>query len=91
MHACKLTYVHVLAMLMHVWAGMHAVQVMIACIRASSCKVRCMYGWLCAGGSAVASDAIHREVKRLRDNGTPVVVSMGNVAASGGYYISGTA
>jgi protease IV len=39
------------------------------------------------GGSALASDVIWREVvlaKRVK----PVVVSMGNVAASGGYYIS---
>ncbi len=45
--------------------------------------------WCPAGGSAVASDAIYREVQRLREGGKPVVVSMGNVAASGGYYISG--
>lgn len=40
------------------------------------------------GGSAVASDVILREVKRAREQGTPVVVSMGNVAASGGYYVA---
>ncbi|GAB4815409.1 hypothetical protein N2152v2_002455 [Parachlorella kessleri] len=40
------------------------------------------------GGSAVASDAIHRQVLRLRQSGKTVVVSMGNAAASGGYYIS---
>lgn len=40
------------------------------------------------GGSAVASDAIHRELSLLRKSGKPVVVSMGNVAASGGYYIA---
>jgi protease-4 len=40
------------------------------------------------GGSAVASDAIWREVVRVRAAGKPVVVSMGDVAASGGYYIS---
>jgi len=40
------------------------------------------------GGSAVASDTIWREVVRARATGTPVVVSMGDVAASGGYYIS---
>eukprot|EP00891_Asterochloris_glomerata_P004635 jgi/Astpho2/4635/Aster-00207 len=43
------------------------------------------------GGSAVASDAIYREVQRLREGGKPVVVSMGNLAASGGYYISAPA
>jgi protease-4 len=40
------------------------------------------------GGSAVASDTIWREVVRLRAAGKPVVVSMSDVAASGGYYIS---
>lgn len=40
------------------------------------------------GGSAVASDAIWREVVRARAAGTPVVVSMGAVAASGGYWVS---
>jgi len=40
------------------------------------------------GGSAVASDTIWREVCRLRDAGKPVVVSMGEAAASGGYYIA---
>ena len=40
------------------------------------------------GGSYVASDTIWREVVRARGAGKPVVVSMGNVAASGGYLIS---
>lgn len=40
------------------------------------------------GGSAIASDAIWREVKLLRKAGKPVVISMGDYAASGGYYIS---
>ena len=40
------------------------------------------------GGSYVASDTIWREVVRARQNGTPVVVSMGDVAASGGYFIA---
>jgi protease IV len=40
------------------------------------------------GGSAVASEVIWREVSRLRESGKPVVVSMGDLAASGGYYIS---
>jgi protease-4 len=31
---------------------------------------------------------IWREVFRLRDSGKPVVASMGDVAASGGYYIA---
>jgi protease-4 len=40
------------------------------------------------GGSAVASDAIWRATRQARDAGKPVVVSMGNYAASGGYYVS---
>jgi len=40
------------------------------------------------GGSYVASDTIWREVVRARAGGTPVVVSMGDVAASGGYFIA---
>ncbi|MDO5698479.1 MAG: signal peptide peptidase SppA [Dermatophilus congolensis] len=40
------------------------------------------------GGSAVASDAIRREMLQVRDAGIPVVASMGDVAASGGYYIA---
>jgi protease-4 len=40
------------------------------------------------GGSYTASDAIHREVARLRDAGRPVVASMGGVAASGGYFVA---
>ncbi len=43
------------------------------------------------GGSAVASDVIWREVVRVRAAGKPVVVSMGDVAASGGYFISAPA
>lgn len=38
------------------------------------------------GGDALASDLIWREVKRLRDK-KPVVAYMGDVAASGGYYV----
>ncbi len=40
------------------------------------------------GGSAFASEIIRRELIALRDAGKPVVVSMGNVAASGGYWIA---
>ena len=39
------------------------------------------------GGSAYVSDQIWKQVKALKAE-KPVVVSMGNVAASGGYYIS---
>jgi protease-4 len=40
------------------------------------------------GGSAFASELIRREVEVFRDSGRPVVVSMGSVAASGGYWIA---
>lgn len=40
------------------------------------------------GGSAYASDLIWREINLLKAEGIPVVVSMGDYAASGGYYIS---
>jgi len=40
------------------------------------------------GGSALASDLIGRRVLQLRREGKPVVASMGDVAASGGYMAS---
>ncbi len=40
------------------------------------------------GGSAIASDRIWNRLEKLQEDDVPVVVSMGNVAASGGYYIS---
>ncbi len=40
------------------------------------------------GGSAGASEQIWHAMKMLQDKGIPVVVSMGDYAASGGYYIS---
>ncbi|MEC8012908.1 MAG: signal peptide peptidase SppA [Verrucomicrobiota bacterium] len=40
------------------------------------------------GGSVSGSDAILQEIRRLRAEKIPVVVSMGSVAASGGYWIS---
>lgn len=43
------------------------------------------------GGSAFASESIRRLVQRAQQNGTPVVVSMGSVAASGGYWIASAA
>lgn len=43
------------------------------------------------GGSYVAADAIWREVKRAKDKGKPLVVSMGGVAASGGYFVAAPA
>ena len=43
------------------------------------------------GGSAFASEVIRQEVDALQKAGKPVVVSMGAMAASGGYWISSTA
>lgn len=40
------------------------------------------------GGSALASDVIWRETMLIRESGKPFYVSMGDYAASGGYYIS---
>ena len=43
------------------------------------------------GGSAFASDVLAREIKKVREAGKPIVVSMGDLAASGGYYIAAPA
>ena len=43
------------------------------------------------GGSVLASEEIYREVRAAQKAGKPVVVSMGDLAASGGYYISASA
>lgn len=40
------------------------------------------------GGDAYASEIIRREIEQIQAAGKPVVVSMGDVAASGGYWIS---
>jgi protease-4 len=40
------------------------------------------------GGSAIASEIIRQEIELTRAAGKPVVVSMGSVAASGGYWIA---
>lgn len=40
------------------------------------------------GGSSYASDEIWRAVELVKREGKPVVVSMGGVAASGGYYVA---
>lgn len=43
------------------------------------------------GGSAFASEIIRQETENLQKIGKPVIVSMGAMAASGGYWISSTA
>ncbi|MBK8503677.1 MAG: signal peptide peptidase SppA [Saprospiraceae bacterium] len=40
------------------------------------------------GGDAYVSDEIWREIQLVREAGIPVIASMGDVAASGGYYIA---
>jgi protease-4 len=40
------------------------------------------------GGSVVPSQEMYEEVKKVRESGKPVVVSMGQLAASGGYYVA---
>jgi len=39
------------------------------------------------GGSSFASDDIWHEIELLKEKGLPVIASIGNVAASGGYYV----
>ena len=43
------------------------------------------------GGSAFASEIIRNELALLKESGKPLVVSMGSMAASGGYWISALA
>ncbi len=43
------------------------------------------------GGSATASDQVWNAVKKVQASGKKVVVSMGSMAASGGYYVSASA
>ena len=43
------------------------------------------------GGSANASEIIRREIELIRQAGKPVYVSMGSIAASGGYWIAASA
>jgi protease IV len=43
------------------------------------------------GGSVAASEQIYQELQALREAGKPLVISMGDLAASGGYYISAPA
>ncbi|MCC6397613.1 MAG: signal peptide peptidase SppA [Bacteroidetes bacterium] len=40
------------------------------------------------GGGVVASQEMYEEVRKVRESGKPVVVSMGAIAASGGYYVA---
>ena len=43
------------------------------------------------GGVVTPSHEIYEEIRRIRDGGMPIIVSMGTLAASGGYYVSAPA
>ena len=43
------------------------------------------------GGSVVASEYIRWEIEKAQNKGIPIVVSMGSLAASGGYWVSSMA
>ena len=43
------------------------------------------------GGSTFASEIVRREIELTRKSGKPVIVSMGSIAASGGYWIASAA
>lgn len=43
------------------------------------------------GGVTSPSHEIYEEIRRIRDDGMPIIVSMGALAASGGYYVSAPA
>ena len=43
------------------------------------------------GGVVGPSHEIYEEIRRVRDDGTPIIVSMGSLATSGGYYVSAPA
>jgi protease IV len=40
------------------------------------------------GGAVVPSQEMYEEVRKTRDSGKPIVISMGSLAASGGYYVA---
>ena len=43
------------------------------------------------GGMTSPSHEIYEEIRRIRNGGMPIIVSMGSLAASGGYYVSAPA
>jgi len=55
---------------------------------ASGDKIALIYGVGAVSRSYVASDTIWRETQLARKAGKPVVVSMGNLAGSGGYFVA---
>ena len=61
---------------------------LIRCARADTSVKALVLRVDSGGGSAFASDLILRELERFQATDRPVVVSMGSVAASGGYWIS---
>ena len=43
------------------------------------------------GGSAIASDELWHTIKTLKDDGMPIIASIGDMAASGAYYVASVA
>jgi protease IV len=58
----------------------------------TSNRIKSVVLWINSpGGSAAGSDAVYTEVQKVRTSGKKVIVAMGDVAASGGYYIASAA
>jgi protease-4 len=71
-------------------AGAETIVHALRCAEADKRIVAVIFHVETPGGSAIASDLICREVRRLRER-KPVVVLMGGQATSGGYYVSALA
>lgn len=71
-------------------AGADTIVQALRCAEADKRIVAVIFHVETPGGSAIASDLICREVRRLRQR-KPVVVLMGGQATSGGYYVSALA
>lgn len=69
------------------FSGAMTIKKLLAQVRSSSRIKAVVIRVDSPGGSALASDLIHREIIRTR-RVKPVVVSFGNIAASGGYYLA---
>lgn len=68
--------------------GDHSLGKLLADVREDDDVVAVVLRVNSPGGSGLASDNIWREIERTKAAGKPFVVSMGDYAASGGYYIS---
>jgi protease-4 len=74
----------------HAQAGAETIVQSLRCAEADDRIAAVIFHVETPGGSALASDLICREVRRLRER-KPVVVLMGAQATSGGYYVSALA